>query len=159
MQPHNPVIGTVPAGGTAMVKRTSFESARLPGRAIAGRARRLVVAADHPRRVLGPAPLQRIPEETRCAKNILTVRLRALVDQGILDRARLRRQRLSGICADAEGTRRVSDPRGAAAMERGVFLPRRRVSTRLVDRANGRPVRKLELHAQDGRLLGEGDTS
>ena len=28
----------------------------------------------------------------------------------------------------------------------------------LVDRENGRPVRKLELRAQDGRLLGAGDT-
>jgi hypothetical protein len=31
-------------------------------------------------------------------------------------------------------------------------------STLLVDRNKGRPVRKLELRAQDGRLLGDGDT-
>jgi len=30
--------------------------------------------------------------------------------------------------------------------------------TLLVDRNKGRPVRKLELRAQDGRLLGDGDT-
>jgi hypothetical protein len=30
--------------------------------------------------------------------------------------------------------------------------------TLLVDRSTGRPVRKLELRASDGRLLGEGDT-
>ena len=30
--------------------------------------------------------------------------------------------------------------------------------TLLVDRDNGQPVRKLELHARDGRLLGVGDT-
>jgi hypothetical protein len=31
-------------------------------------------------------------------------------------------------------------------------------ATLLVDRNGGRPVRKLELRAQDGRLLGNGDT-
>jgi hypothetical protein len=31
-------------------------------------------------------------------------------------------------------------------------------ATLLVDRDNGQPVRKLELHAGDGRLLGAGDT-
>ncbi len=31
-------------------------------------------------------------------------------------------------------------------------------ATLLVDRDKGRPVRKLELRAQDGRLLGAGDT-
>jgi hypothetical protein len=30
--------------------------------------------------------------------------------------------------------------------------------TLLVDRDKGRPVRKLELRANDGRLLGDGDT-
>ena len=29
----------------------------------------------------------------------------------------------------------------------------------MVDREKGRPVRKLELHSQDGRLLGLGDVS
>jgi hypothetical protein len=28
----------------------------------------------------------------------------------------------------------------------------------LVDRDKGRPVRKLELRAEDGRVLGQGDT-
>ena len=75
------------------------------------------------------------------------------------DRARLRRQRLSGICADAEGARGVSDPGGAAAMERGIFVRRPGgFATLLVDRDKGRPVRKLELRAEDGRLLGVGDT-
>ena len=32
------------------------------------------------------------------------------------------------------------------------------IATLLVDRSTGRPVRKLELHADDGRLLGLGDT-
>lgn len=32
------------------------------------------------------------------------------------------------------------------------------IATLLVDRDKGRPVRRLELHADDGRLLGLGDT-
>jgi hypothetical protein len=33
------------------------------------------------------------------------------------------------------------------------------ITTILVDRESGRPVRKLELHARDGRLLAYGDTT
>jgi hypothetical protein len=33
------------------------------------------------------------------------------------------------------------------------------IATILVDREGGRPVRKLELHSQDGRLLGAADTA
>ena len=33
------------------------------------------------------------------------------------------------------------------------------IATVLVDRAKGKPVRKLELYSQDGRLLGFGDTA
>ncbi|HWX85157.1 MAG TPA: transcriptional regulator, partial [Xanthobacteraceae bacterium] len=33
------------------------------------------------------------------------------------------------------------------------------IATILVDRENGRPVRKLELHSQDGRLLTSTDTA
>jgi len=31
------------------------------------------------------------------------------------------------------------------------------IDTIMVDRAKGRPVKRLELHAEDGRLLGVGD--
>jgi hypothetical protein len=33
------------------------------------------------------------------------------------------------------------------------------IATILVDKESGRPVRKLELHSQDGRLLAAGDTA
>jgi hypothetical protein len=33
------------------------------------------------------------------------------------------------------------------------------IATILVDRAKGRPLRKLELRAEDGRLLSHGDTT
>ena len=38
------------------------------------------------------------------------------------------------------------------------FSKRDGFPTLLVDRNTGRPVRKLEIRSQDGRLLGDGDT-
>ena len=73
--------------------------------------------------------------------------------------ARLRRQRLSGICADAERPRGVSGAGGAAAMERGIRRPRRRdrnASWSIATRA-GRCA-SSNCAPQDGRLLGAGDT-
>ena len=93
------------------------------------------------------------------AKNILAVRLRALVDQGILKTA---------PASDGSAYQEyVLTPKG-----RGVFpvlVALRQWSeefscngggfpTLLVDRDKGRPVRKLELRAEDGRLLGNADT-
>ncbi len=43
-------------------------------------------------------------------------------------------------------------------MVRGVFRRAGDLGTLLVDREKGRPVRKLELRAQDGRLLDSSDT-
>ena len=93
------------------------------------------------------------------AKNILTVRLRALVDQGILETA---------PASDGSAYQEyVLTPKG-----RGIFpvlVALRQWSeefscenggfkTLLVDRNKGRPVRKLEIRAEDGRLLADGDT-
>jgi DNA-binding HxlR family transcriptional regulator len=94
------------------------------------------------------------------AKNILTARLRMLVDQGILELAPasdgsayqeyVLTEKGRGIFPILVALRQWSeafddDPDG--------------IATILVDRKNGRPVRKLELRAQDGRLLEVGDTA
>src|SRR6266478_9353490 len=95
----------------------------MPDRAIAGRARRLVVAADHPRRLPGKAPLRRISKKHRPGEEYPD---RAAARVGGArhpdDGARLRRQRLSGISTDPEGTRDISGAGRAAAVERGIFL-------------------------------------
>ena len=93
------------------------------------------------------------------AKNILTVRLRALVDHGILKTA---------PASDGSAYQEyVLTPRG-----HGVFLVLVALrqwseefsgeadgfATLLVDRSKGRPVRKLELRSEDGRLLDVGET-
>jgi DNA-binding HxlR family transcriptional regulator len=90
------------------------------------------------------------------AKNILTVRLRTLVEHGILTTV---------PASDGSAYQEyVLTPKG-----RGVFpvlvalreefsCERDGFPTLLVDRDTGRPVRKFELRARDGRLLGDGDT-
>jgi DNA-binding HxlR family transcriptional regulator len=94
------------------------------------------------------------------AKNILAVRLRALVEHGILATA-----------PASDGT--AYQEYVLTAKGRGVFpvlVALRQwseqfderpdaIATILVDREKGKPVRNLELYAQDGRLLGFGDTT
>jgi DNA-binding HxlR family transcriptional regulator len=94
------------------------------------------------------------------AKNILTMRLRALVDRGILETAPaadgsvyqeyVLTRKGRGIFPILVALRQWTEEFDAHPGE---------IATLLVDRETGRPVRKLELHAQDGRLLGFGDTT
>jgi DNA-binding HxlR family transcriptional regulator len=93
------------------------------------------------------------------AKNILTVRLRALVVDGILQTAPasdgsayqeyLLTPKGHGIFPILVALRQWSEE----------FEPDPAIATLLVDRKTGRPVRKLELRAQDGRLLDRTDTT
>jgi DNA-binding HxlR family transcriptional regulator len=93
------------------------------------------------------------------AKNILAVRLRTLVDRGILKTA---------PASDGSSYQEyVLTPKGRGVFPVLVALrqwseefcgERDGFPTLLVDRTKGRPVRKLELRSADGRLLGEGDT-
>jgi len=93
------------------------------------------------------------------AKNILTVRLRALIDHGILTTA---------PASDGSAYQEyVLTPKGRGLFPILVALRQwseefsgeiKGFPTLLVDRDQGRPVRKLELRAEDGRMLGQADT-
>jgi DNA-binding HxlR family transcriptional regulator len=142
-----------------MVKRTSFEKADCPiARSLdaLGDWWSLLIIRDA---FLGVRRFSEFQKSIGLAKNILTVRLRALVDQGILKTA---------AASDGSAYREyVLTPKG-----RGVFpvlvalrqwseefsASSDEFSTLLVDREKGRPVRKLELRARDGRLLDAADT-
>jgi len=88
------------------------------------------------------------------------VRLRALVDRGILATA---------PASDGSAYQQyVLTPKGRGLFPVLVALRQwseefdetpEEIATILVDRESGRPVKKLELHARDGRLLGAGDTA
>jgi DNA-binding HxlR family transcriptional regulator len=141
------------------VKRTSFEDAECPvARALdsLGDWWSLLIIRDA---FLGKRRFSEFQKSLGCAKNILTVRLRALVDHGILKTA---------PASDGSAYQEyLLTPKG-----RGVFpvlvalrqwseefsVSPEEFSTWLVDRETGRRVRKLELHARDGRLLGLADT-
>jgi DNA-binding HxlR family transcriptional regulator len=142
-----------------MVRRTSLESAECPvARSLDsfGDWWSLLIIRDA---LLGIRRFSEFQKNIGLAKNILTVRLRSLVDHGILK---------TMPASDGSAYQEyVLTPKG-----RGVFpvlVALRQWSeefcsdgdgfaTLLVDRSKGRPVRKLELRAQDGRLLGDGDT-
>jgi DNA-binding HxlR family transcriptional regulator len=93
------------------------------------------------------------------AKNILAVRLRALVEHGILKTA---------PASDGSAYQEyVLTPKGRGIFPILVALRQwseefdetpEEIATIMVDRDKGRPVKKLELHAEDGRLLSVGDT-
>jgi DNA-binding HxlR family transcriptional regulator len=94
------------------------------------------------------------------AKNILTVRLRALVERGILE--------LAPASDGSAYQEYVLTPKGRGIFPIIVALRQwseefdetpEEIATILVDRESGRPVKKFELHARDGRSLGLGDVT
>jgi DNA-binding HxlR family transcriptional regulator len=141
-----------------MVKRTSFEKAEC---AIArsldalGDWWSLLIIRDA---FMGIRRFNEFQKNLGCAKNILTVRLRALMEHGILKTV---------PAADGSAYQDyILTPKGRGVYPVLVALrqwseefsgERNGFATLLVDRDNGRPVRKLELRALDGRLLGDGD--
>ena len=142
-----------------MVKRTSFEGDACPiARSLEalGDWWSLLIIRDA---LLGVRRFGEFQKSLGCAKNILTVRLRSLVEHGILktvpasDGSPYQEYLLTpkgrGVFPVLVALRQWSEEFSG---EPGGF------STVLVDRHRGRPVRKLELRARDGRLLGEGET-
>jgi DNA-binding HxlR family transcriptional regulator len=161
MQPHEWVIGGIHFAGLedAKMKRTSLEQAECPvARSLdaIGDWWSLLIIRDA---FLGIRRFSEFQKNIGLAKNILTVRLRALVDHGILKTA---------PASDGSAYQEyVLTPKGRGVFpvlvalrqwsEEFSFSPGE-CATLLVDRNKGRPVRKLELRAGDGRLLGDGDT-
>ncbi|MCK1664213.1 helix-turn-helix domain-containing protein [Bradyrhizobium sp. 153] len=94
------------------------------------------------------------------AKNILAARLRSLVEHGILATA---------PASDGSAYQEyVLTPKGRGTFPVLVALRQwseefddhpDEIATILVDRAKGCPVKKLELRAEDGRLLSPADTT
>ena len=143
-----------------MVKRTSFERDDCPI------ARSLDAIGDWwsiliiREALFGSRRFGEFQKSLGLAKNILTVRLRALVDQGIL--------KLAPASDGSAYQEYLLTPKGRGVFPILVALRQwseefddhpEQIATILVDKEKGRPVRKLELHAQDGRLLSPADTA
>jgi DNA-binding HxlR family transcriptional regulator len=143
-----------------MVKRTSFAGDDCPI------ARSLDALGDWwslliiREALLGVSRFSEFQKKLGLAKNILTVRLRTLVDRGILATA---------PASDGSAYQEYQlTEKGRGAFPILVALRQwseefdqhpEEITTLLVDRVSGKPVRKLELYAQDGRRLGFGDTA
>ena len=142
-----------------MVKRTSLENDECPI------ARSLDAIGDWwslliiREALLGSRRFGEFQKTLGLAKNILTVRLRALVDQGIL--------KLAPASDGSAYQEYILTPKGRGVFPILVALRQwseefddrpEEITTILVDKEKGRPVRKLELYSQDGRLLTAADT-
>ena len=143
-----------------MVRRTSFERDDCPvARSLdaIGDWWSMLIIRDA---LLGVTRFGEFQKKLGLAKNILTVRLRALVDQGILktapasDGSAYQEYRLTpkgrGVFPILVALRQWSEEFDDRPDE---------ITTLLVDKETGRPVRKLELHTQDGRILTAADTT
>ena len=136
------------------MKRTSFEDAECPvarSLDVLGDWWSLLIIRDA---FLGLRRFSEFQKNLGCAKNILTVRLRALVEHDILTTA---------PASDGSAYQEyLLTPKGRGVFPVLVALRQwseefddrpEEIATLLVDREQGRPVRKLELHADNGRLL------
>jgi len=143
-----------------MVKRTSLAHAECPiARSLdaIGDWWSLLIMRDA---LLGRRRFGEFQKSLGLAKNILTVRLRALVERGILE--------LSPASDGSAYQEYVPTTKGRGIFPVLVALRQwseafdeapDEIATLLVDREKGRPVKKLELHAADGRLLDFGETT
>ena len=142
-----------------MVKRTSLEGDGCPiARSLdaIGDWWSLLIIRDA---LLGRRRFGEFQKSLGLAKNILTVRLRTLVDRGILK---------TTPASDGSAYQEyVLTPKGRGVFPILVALRQwseefddrpEEIATVLVDREKGRPVRKLELRAHDGRLLSDENT-
>jgi DNA-binding HxlR family transcriptional regulator len=143
-----------------MVKRTSLEHDTCPvARSLdaIGDWWSMLIIRDA---LLGTTRFGEFQKKLGLAKNILTVRLRALVDQGILKTA---------PASDGSAYQEyLLTPKGRGVFPILVALRQwseefdgkpEAIGTILVDKENGKPVRRRELHSQDGRLLTASDTA
>ena len=143
-----------------MVKRTSFEHDDCPvARALdaIGDWWSMLIIRDA---LFGVSRFSEFQKRLGLAKNILSVRLRTLVDQGILKTA---------PASDGSAYQEyLLTPKGRGVFPILVALRQwseefddrpDEITTLLVDKETGRPVRKLELHSQDGRILTAADTT
>jgi DNA-binding HxlR family transcriptional regulator len=142
-----------------MVKRTRFEGDGCPV------ARSLEAIGDWwslliiREAMLGVRRFGEFQSKLGMAKNILSARLRSMLDHGILAMA---------PASDGSAYQEyVLTPKGRGLFPILVALRQwseefddhpEEIATILVDRAKGRPVKKLEMRAEDGRLLSPADT-
>ena len=150
---------TTQAENTFMVQRTSHRKAKCPV------ARPLDAIGDWWSLLIirdafeGRRRFGEFQTSLGLAKNILASRLRNLVEHGILETAPASDGSAYQEYVLTEKGRGIF-PVLVALRQWGedYFFTKDEKHVLLVDAQHGRPVRRLELRSQDGRLLGPGDT-
>ncbi|MBB5051575.1 DNA-binding HxlR family transcriptional regulator [Afipia massiliensis] len=109
--------------------------------------------------LIGARRFSQFQKNLGVAKNILTVRLRSLVAQGILEVQPASDGSAYQDYVPTEKARALFPVLVALRQwgEEYAFKPGETCSS-LVDRKNGLPLGKLQIRAQDGRLLDQTDT-
>jgi len=92
------------------------------------------------------------------AKNILTVRLRRLVTDGILEHTNSREGNAQEYVLTAKGKGLFPVIVGLRQWGESHFYGQKERHSVLVDRDQNRPVRRLEVLSRDGRILRAEDT-
>ena len=143
-----------------MVRRTSFERAECPiarSLEVMGDWWSLLIIRDA---LLGRRRFGEFQRSLGLAKNILTIRLRSLVDRGVL--------KAVPACDGSAYHEYALTRKGLGVFPILVALRQwseefdekpQQIGTVLVDREKGKPVRKLQLLSRDGRLLTLADTA
>jgi DNA-binding HxlR family transcriptional regulator len=142
------------------MKRTSFEGDECPiARAldVIGDWWSLLIVRDA---LIGRRRFGEFQKSLGLAKNILTTRLRMLVDEGILSmvpasdgsayQEYVLTEKGRGLFPVLVALRQWSEEFDAHPEQ---------ITTLMVDRETGSPVQKLALYSKDGRLLGPADTT
>jgi DNA-binding HxlR family transcriptional regulator len=162
MQPHKAVICLLgkPAKETVMVKRTCLANDGCPisrSLDVIGDWWSLLIIRDA---LLGCRRFGEFQKSLGVAKNILAQRLRKLVEQGILT--------MEPASDGSAYQEYLLTKKGRAIHPILVALRQwteefderpEEIATILVDRERGRPVRKLALYSEDGRLLDAAGTA
>jgi DNA-binding HxlR family transcriptional regulator len=142
------------------VKRTSFEGDGCPiARAldVIGDWWSLLIIRDA---MLGRRRFGEFQKSLGLAKNILTARLRMLVDEEILATAPASDGSAYQEYILTDKGRGLFPVIVALRQWTEAFDPRpQEIDTILVDREKGQPVERLALYSRDGRLLGPADTT
>jgi DNA-binding HxlR family transcriptional regulator len=105
----------------------------------------------------GSRRFSQLQEELGMAKNILTARLKKLVDEDILEKRPLAEGAYHEYAPTARGRDLWKVLITLRQWGEQYYCHGERPPNRLVDRETGQPIPPVEIRAADGRLLGPGD--
>lgn len=105
----------------------------------------------------GSRRFSQLQEDLGMAKNILTARLKKLVDEDILEKRPIAEAAYHEYAPTARGRDLYKVLVTLRQWGEQYYCRGEAPPTRLVDKATGQPIPPVEIRAADGRVLGAGD--